>query len=82
MFLVVRSHGKPEHGIDHMGDSAVGAGITGKYLERAEELRSIANDTDDEGMRAMLIRAAETYERLAARIRPEPPLNGGSLIPA
>ena len=57
-------------------------GITGKYLERAEELRSMANNTDDEGMRAMLIRAAETYERLAARICPEPPLNTDFLVPA
>lgn len=82
MFLLVRERGEPVHAVKQMGDLILRTGITGKYLERAEELRSMASDTNDEGVRIMLIRAAETYERLAARIRPEPPLNADFLAPA
>jgi len=52
-------------------------GIIGRYLERAKELRSIADQIKDADARSTLIRAAETYERLADWIQPDPHLSLG-----
>jgi len=43
-------------------------------LRRAEELRIVAAETIDEDCRVVLLRLAQSYERMAARGEVEPPV--------
>ncbi len=47
-----------------MGVMVLRSGMTAKYLERAQELRALADELQDPQARTRLVRAAETYERL------------------
>ena len=38
------------------------------WLNRAEEMRSLAADMRDDGAKAMMLRMAQDYEKIAARI--------------
>jgi len=49
---------------------------TRHWQNRAEEMRSLAEDMRDEGAKAMMLRMAVDYENMAARIENSKPAAG------